>query len=77
MSRLTRPFSWFLLVVLLAIAFPTAPAHADGCLAAVDAPGCLHGLPADQYNALLGQMQATPWPAVRPRSGRTRSLWRT
>lgn len=66
MSRLTRPFSSFLLVVLLAAGLPAAPARADGCLTAVDVPGCLHGLPADQYNGLLGQMQANPWPAVRP-----------
>jgi len=41
-----------------------APARASGCLDAIESPGCLYGLPAAQYQALLPQMQANP--AVTP-----------
>ncbi len=40
------------------------PAFAASCLSRVDAPGCSYGLPADQYQQLLGIMASNPHPAV-------------
>src|SRR5579859_873977 len=37
---------------------------ADSCLYAIDAPGCSHGLPAEQYQALLATIAANPAPNV-------------
>jgi hypothetical protein len=66
-----RKFGPLTLSLVLVTAFilssflPTHTANAaEGCLAAVDAPGCMYGLPADQYQALLAQMQANPAPTV-------------
>src|SRR5258708_23754481 len=39
--------------------------YADNCLFA-NAPGCTHGLPTDQYQALLPLMLANPGPGVSP-----------
>jgi hypothetical protein len=50
------------LAVLLLAGF--RPTFAANCLSRVDAPGCSHGLPADQYQQLLGIMAANPGPAV-------------
>ncbi|CAG1015523.1 MAG: L,D-transpeptidase [Anaerolineae bacterium] len=41
------------------------PAYAQECLSE-DAPGCTHGLPTDQYQRLLAQMEAYPAPRVTP-----------
>jgi hypothetical protein len=78
-SKLNRPYSTYTstfrplirlvsLAVLLvsSIAALPIPAYADSCLRAVNADGCAYGLPADQYNVLLGVMQANPAPAVTP-----------
>jgi hypothetical protein len=51
--------------VNVAVQPTTALAAENPCLAAVNAPGCTHGLPTDQYNALLPQMQAHGTPAGR------------
>jgi lipoprotein-anchoring transpeptidase ErfK/SrfK len=40
--------------------------RAADCLSAVNAPGCTHGLPTEQYEALLPAMLANPEPGVRP-----------
>src|SRR5215813_3686805 len=49
------------IVLFIGAAHPTAAAS---CLSRVDAPGCSYGLPADQYQQLLGVMAANPHPAV-------------
>ncbi len=72
MKRLLSP----LVVIAVVIAFITAllagplssvawadPTGSTACLRE-DAPGCTHGLPTDQYNALLALMQANPSPDV-------------
>lgn len=38
-------------------------------------PGCTNGLPADQYAALLGQMQAHPTPEVSPIAYDQKEVW--
>src|SRR5579859_4135385 len=38
-------------------------------------PGCTHGLPTDQYNALLTQMQANPTPDVAPVPYDKNEIW--
>ncbi|MCC7449393.1 MAG: L,D-transpeptidase [Anaerolineae bacterium] len=57
----------FLLVVVLAhgMLLPRSAFAAD-CLSAVDAPGCKHGLPVDQYNVALAIMAANPHPVAHP-----------
>jgi lipoprotein-anchoring transpeptidase ErfK/SrfK len=53
------------LICIFASTLLGAPrAYAQDCLVAEEAPGCLHGLPVDQYNALLGQMAANPQPQL-------------
>jgi lipoprotein-anchoring transpeptidase ErfK/SrfK len=47
-------------------AFVKTTVFADNCLAAVNAPGCMYGLPIEQYQALLAHMAANPVPNVRP-----------
>jgi hypothetical protein len=63
-----RSFVLCVVSVFIVVAHLVAPQNvqAANCLSRVDAPGCLHGLPADQYNALLPIMQANPTPGVRP-----------
>lgn len=58
-----------LAAVLAAIwfgAFGQTPALANNCLSAATAPGCLYGLPAEQYQALAAQMAAHPAPPGTP-----------
>ncbi len=45
-------------------ALPSVTLAAGGCLSAVNAPGCMYGLPADQYQQLLAVMQSNPGPAM-------------
>src|SRR6185295_14227092 len=54
------------LLVILAGIVPSTAVHAEGenCLSSVDAPGCMFGLPAGEYQRLLGEMQANPAPEV-------------
>lgn len=73
---------WLMILCLLAgMTLPGGAVSAnEGCLAAVDAPGCMFGLPANQYQALLGQMQAHPEPPLArigadPAELRRWSLW--
>ncbi len=59
------PLRWGLAVLIaLSSLVVVSPSRADGCLGVVDGGGCRHGLPADQYNGLLAQMQANPEPSV-------------
>jgi hypothetical protein len=52
-------------ILLLVGTASVAPVRADGnpCLSETT-PGCTYGLPTDQYNQLLAQMQAHPAPEV-------------
>jgi hypothetical protein len=59
-----KRWSFFPVIVLLITILWPGVARAADCLSAVDAPGCMYGLPADQYQSLLGQMQANPAPNV-------------
>src|SRR5512139_1837708 len=59
-----KRWSLFSIIVVLITTLWPSIAHAGDCLSAVDAPGCMYGLPADQYQSLLGQMQANPAPNV-------------
>lgn len=61
MRRYHVLFAVGLVVALLAA---SRPAFAANCLSRVDAPGCSYGLPADEYQQLLGIMAANPHPAV-------------
>jgi lipoprotein-anchoring transpeptidase ErfK/SrfK len=48
----------------LAIIVPHVTAQAADCTQVEAGDGCAHGLPIDQYNALLAQMNANPGPPV-------------
>ncbi|HRE48317.1 MAG TPA: L,D-transpeptidase [Aggregatilineales bacterium] len=58
-----RLFAVFLLAALI---LPTIPAAAQDCTAAETLPGCTHGLPTAQYEALLAAINAYPAPKVTP-----------
>ncbi len=52
------------LLLILAGMIPLQTARADDCLSSENAPGCMFGLPAGDYQRLLGEMQANPTPDV-------------
>jgi hypothetical protein len=52
------------LVIVAAIQTVGAPARAQNCTRVVESAECKFGLPAGQYDALFGAMQANPAPAV-------------
>lgn len=56
---------FLVLVALLAPSFfSPSTANAQNCLAVVETAECKFGLPAGEYDALFGAMQANPGPAV-------------
>src|SRR5258707_15244536 len=63
MKRLILTF--VVTVTLVSGPFSVILADSTACLQE-GTPGCTHGLPTDQYNALLAQMQANPSPDVTP-----------
>src|SRR5260221_6901367 len=63
--NMRRQIKWFTVLVVLCASVTLSPlsaVHANDCLAGPNVPGCKFGLPADQYDALLGQMNANPAP---------------
>src|SRR5258708_1068902 len=69
--RFLQPIKLLAITVIVAmmiinLATVKLTAWAANCLAAADAPGCMFGLPADQYQALLGVMAANPAPPGQP-----------
>jgi len=55
-----------LIFILINAAALKSAAYASNCLSAVNAPGCSHGLPTGQYQALLAVMAANPAPNGHP-----------
>jgi hypothetical protein len=62
-KRLVLLFAALALIDLAAL--PRA-ASASGCMDTFNAPGCMDGLPADQYQTLLAAIGAHPAPPVHP-----------
>ncbi len=68
-NQCDRRGAWIVLLVAALLAngvVVNTRAFALNCLAAVNTPGCMHGLPLEQYQAALAQMGANPVPNVRP-----------
>jgi hypothetical protein len=68
-SKCNRRAVWIVLLVAALLAnglLVNTRVAALNCLASVNTPGCMHGLPVEQYQALLAQMAANPAPPVRP-----------
>lgn len=55
---------WILAALCLFTLAAPPSVQAQGPCTAEDAPGCTHGLPTEQYNKLLAEMQAHPEPIV-------------
>jgi L,D-transpeptidase catalytic domain len=53
-------------VLMLPVMGVPSAAHAQNCLNVVDSGECKFGLPAGEYDALFGVMQANPAPGVQP-----------
>lgn len=66
MFKFNRLVLLFAALALIDLAGLPRTASAKGCLDAVNAPGCMYGLPADQYQTLLAVMGAHPAPPVHP-----------
>src|SRR6266496_207971 len=55
-----------LLLIAINLLFLPGISFAADCLSAVEAQDCSHGLPAEEYQALLTIMAANPAPPVHP-----------
>jgi hypothetical protein len=67
-NQCDRRGAWIVLLVAALLAngvVVNTRAFALNCLAAVNTPGCMHGLPLEQYQAALAQMGANPVPVRR------------